>query len=501
MGWNGMSGSVASSFSIDFEPLLAAKLETDILPAVPLCVDLDGTLIRSDMLIEGMLASVFNPMLYRELLRLRTGSRAAFKSAVATASTFDPALLPYHEPLLAYLREQKALGRRLVLVTAADAAIAHRVAAHLGLFDEVLASDGVSNLKGLLKRDALIARFGRGGFSYAGDSRADLEVWQAARSGILVNARKGVASAARRLTLIETEFDDGRPWLGLLRAMRPHQWAKNLLVFVPLLVSGEPLDGWSLAVAVMAFAAFSLTASGIYLLNDLADLAADRSHSRKRRRPFASGALPLTLGLAAAVVAAGSGLALAWAAGILGFLVLYALLSVSYSVKLKELPLVDVYMLAALYSIRMVAGGEATGCRVSLWLFAFSSFLFLSLALVKRVGELIAVPLGRRGQLARRGYQVSDMIILQMFGTSSAVAAGLVLALFIQNRVHDIPYGSSGLLWGLVPLVMFWQCRIWLATARGYMHDDPIVYAAKDWVSWLVAALAIGLMVATRAFG
>ena len=456
--------------------------------APPLCVDLDQTLVRSDLLIEGVLSSAFKPLLYRTLLGVRPVSRAAFKRAVAATSEFDPALLPYHERLLSYLREQKMLGRRLILVTAADEAVAHRVASHLGLFDEVLASDGVRNLKGPQKAEALVERFGRGGFSYAGDSEADLHVWRAARTAILVNVRPKIAAAARGLTVIEAAFHDGRPaWLALLQAMRPHQWVKNLLVFVPLLVSGAELDWPGVSAAMLAFAAFSLTASGIYLLNDLADLAADRKHLRKRHRPFASGALPVH-----------TGLTVGWASGIMALVGLYALLSVSYSVKLKELPLVDVYMLAALYSIRLIAGGEATGHRVSLWLAAFSSFLFLSLALVKRVGELAAGPESTTGRLARRGYQAADAVILQMLGTSSGVAASVVLALFIQSETTEIRYSTPGLLWGIVPLVLFWQCRIWLSTARGYMHDDPIVYAAKDWVSWLVSLASITLMIAAR---
>lgn len=468
--------------------------------APPLCVDLDGTLIRSDMLIEGVLASVTTALLYRAVLGLRSGNRAEFKRAVAASSQFDPALLPYNDRLLAFLREQKELGRRLVLVTAADTTVAHRIATHLGLFEEVLASDGSRNLKGQHKCKALIERFGQGGFSYVGDSRADLHVWRAARTGVLVNTRPAVAAAARDLVVIEAVFSDGGArWRALLRAMRPHQWTKNLLVFVPLFVSGAQFDWPGISAATLAFVAFSLTASGIYLLNDLADLAADRKHPRKRRRPFASGALPIQLGLAAAGSAVASGLALAWASGIAALIALYALLSVSYSIKLKELPLVDVFMLAALYSIRLVAGGEASGHRVSLWLFAFSSFLFLSLALVKRAGEL-AAPSESGSRLARRGYHVSDIVILQMFGTSSAVAASVVLTLFIQNEAKELSYASPGLLWGIVPLVLFWQCRIWLSTARGYMHDDPIVYAAKDWVSWIVALVSFGLMIAARTF-
>lgn len=468
----------------------------------PLCVDLDGTLIRSDMLIEGALALATSMRFYRALLALlglRDGNRAAFKRAIAAASNFDPALLPYHQSLLSYLRAQKAFGRRLILVTAAEIKVAQAIAAHLGLFDEVIASDGTRNLKGRQKAVVLLERFGPNGFCYVGDSPADLPVWQVEQSGILVNTRKSTAAAARAVVSIETEFNDrASPWFALLRAIRPHQWVKNLLVFVPLFTSGASLDWRTLAAVALAFAAFSATASGLYLLNDLADLAADRRHPRKRQRPFASGAVSLQIGLAAAFGLVAAGVGLADFAGVLATVALYAILSVSYSLKLKELPLVDVFTLAALYSVRLVGGGEASGHRVSLWLLAFSSFLFLNLALVKRVAELAAASSTSGARIARRGYDPADTAILQMFGCSSAVAASLVFALFTQSVTTQERYASPALLWGIVPLALFWQCRIWLSTTRGYMDDDPIVYAARDWVSWLVALIAVTLVIAAR---
>lgn len=476
----------------------AGTVQTSPSNLPPLCVDMDGTIIRSDMLIEGVLALVASPRLYRALLGLRGGNRAAFKRSIASAADFDPALLPYNDAILVYLREQKAAGRQLFLVTAADSGVAQRIALHLDIFDEVIASDGMRNLKGRNKADALVERFGRDGFSYAGDSHADLAVWQVAQSGILVNATRRTAASARRLTTIEREFDHrGSSLSALFQAARPHQWVKNLLVFIPLLVSGTVFDAPSLVGAAIAFAAFCMTASGIYLLNDLADLTADRKHPRKRVRPFASGAATLRAGVVAAALFVAFGLTLAHTAGILLTILLYAALSVSYSAKLKEFPLVDVFMLGALYSIRLVGGGAASGHQVSLWLLAFSSFLFLGLALVKRVGELSTAS-KQGGQIARRGYEPADALVLQMFGCSSSVAAGVVLALFVQSEGTAERYASPELLWGLVPLVLFWQCRLWLSTARGYMHDDPIVYAARDRVSWLVL-LAMGmLMVAAR---
>lgn len=466
--------------------------------SLPLCVDLDGTLVRSDMLFEGILALATNRSLYRALFSLWTGNRASFKRDIAASAAIDPSLLPYNEAVLTYLREQRALGRRLVLVTAADSSIAEAIAAHLGLFEEVLASDGARNLKGLQKAQVLLERFGKNGFSYMGDSRADLCVWQFAGSGIVVNASGSTVAAARRLTHIEATFDRRPALHGLVQAMRPHQWVKNLLVFVPLFVSGAELTLTAFITAVLAFSAFCCTASGIYLLNDFADLNADRRHSRKRTRPFASGTLPLKVGMAAAPMLIAIGAVLGQLAHILPIIAVYCAVSVTYSMKLKESPLVDVFMLAALYSLRLVGGGEATDHRVSLWLLAFSSFLFLSLALVKRVGELEATSVNGGDQIGRRGYQPTDTIILQMFGCGCSVASSLVLALFIQSEATAEHYASPILLWALVPLALFWQCRIWLSTARGYMDDDPIVYAARDWVSWLVASVAVTVVIVAR---
>jgi 4-hydroxybenzoate polyprenyltransferase/phosphoserine phosphatase len=463
--------------------------------AVPLCVDLDGTLIRSDMLMETALALLPRAEFWRSLPSLANG-RAAFKRRLATAARFDPALLPYRQDLRQYLAEQRALGRRIVLVTASDAILARRIAEHVGLFDEVIASDGHRNLKGEAKAQLLVARFGRGGFDHIGDSRADLPVWRQARRALVVDPGRLMRRALRDVPVERVFGEASAVWRGLCQAARPHQWVKNLLVFVALFVSGAALDGRALGHALLAFVAFCATASGIYMVNDLADLAADRRHPRKRRRPFASGMVPIPLGLGAAALLLAAGATLAQAAGITLLVLLYLILSLSYSLRLKEFPLVDVFVLAALYTVRLLAGGVATGHFVSLWLLAFSGLLFLSLALVKRVGELNAAGLG--GGPSRRDYTQGDLLILQMFGCCTAVGASLVLALFVQSETTAARYASPALLWGIVPLTLFWQCRIWLSTARGYMHDDPIVYAARDWVSWLVVLAAAAVVVLAR---
>ena len=477
-------------------------IETHALPGLdelPLCVDLDGTLVYGDMLAEGMLSLSADPGLALAIARLPFTGRAAFKAHVGSRHEFDPAYLPYNEPLLDYLRAQKALGRYLVLATAAHERVANAIAAHLGLFDEVIASDSTRNLKGRAKGAALCARFGEHGFAYAGNDASDLAVWKVAGAAIPVNASARVARRAADLGLVETVMPgSGAPAaLTLLKAMRPHQWVKNLLVFVPIFTAhamGE-LHAW--VAALLLFAAFCATTSGIYLVNDATDIAADRRHPRKRKRPFASGALPVPVGMAASPTLLTAGAGLAVASGAPWVILGYAAMSISYSVKLKEQPLVDVFMLAGLYTIRLFGGGVVTGHELSLWLLGFSAFLFLGLAILKRVAELMSVSKENRGQsAARRGYGVSDLPMLQMMGCGSSFASAVVLALFVQSDATASHYASPVLLWAAVPLLLFWQCRLWLSTARGYMLDDPIVYSAKDWVSWLAGGAVMALLLA-----
>jgi 4-hydroxybenzoate polyprenyltransferase len=459
-----------------------------------LVVDLDGSLIRTDTTVENLLALARRPLpLLRALFAWRHG-RARLKQELAAAVAFDPAALPYNEELLAYLREQHAAGRVLVLATGADRSTAEAVARHLGLFDLVLASDGRVNLTGRAKLAAIRDSVGDAPFSYVGNSRTDLGVWRDAAGAICVNVRPRVARAAARATTIERSFSDRGAGRALLRAMRPHQWAKNLLVFMPLVAARAIADlpGWG--AAGLMFAAFCLTASGIYLVNDLCDLAADRRHPSKWRRPFASGALALQIGVVAAPLLLLAGFVLGAVVGALPLLLIYAAGSFAYSLWLKSQPLVDVFVLAALYGLRLLAGGVASGYHVSLWLLAFSSFLFLGLAIVKRVAELRSLPAGENRRAAGRGYGADDLPILQLMGVASSFVASLVLALYVQSELGSPLSREPTPAWILVPLVLFWECRVWLATARGEMDDDPIVFAARDWVSWIVAGCAVAVL-------
>jgi 4-hydroxybenzoate polyprenyltransferase len=466
--------------------------------ALPLCVDLDGTLVRSDTLVEGFCALATDPRVFGALRRLANG-RAAFKQAVAAGVRLDPAMLPYNETILAYLRTQKAAGRRLILATAADQRIAHVIAAHLGIFDEVIASDGTNNLKGAAKARALTDRFGVKGFVYAGNAISDLPIWRQAAAVIVVNAPAGVASQVHGSLPVELTIADQPALLPeLLKAMRPHQWVKNILAFVPILTAHALTEASAWIGGIVMFLAFCFTASAIYLVNDLLDIAADRAHPRKRLRPFARGAIPLPIGAAAAAVLLTAGVGLALIGHVAWIVAVYALMSISYSFGLKQLPLVDVFMLGGLYTIRLFGGGEATGHRLSLWLLGFSSFLFLSLALLKRAEEMMSLGSSGGSKAARRGYSAADTPILQLFGVASAFASSIVLALFVQSEATAQHYASPNLLWFVVPLLLFWQCRMWLSGARGYMHHDPIVYAARDWVSWAIGATMAGVLIAAK---
>jgi 4-hydroxybenzoate polyprenyltransferase/phosphoserine phosphatase len=477
---------------------VAAQPPLDATDDLPLCVDMDGTLLRINSLHEAAFAAVLAD--WRTVFRIPiwlAAGRARLKQELTRRWRFAAAQLPYSNGLLQLLQQSHARGRRIVLATAADQHAADAVAQHLGVFDDVIASDGTDNLRGERKADELCRRFGERGFVYAGNDRTDHAVWQHAAGAIVVNASGSVAQAAgKRYHLVAVIDDRTSRVRAAVRALRPYQWVKNLFALVPLLAAGDfrNVDAWRHSLAIMA--AFCATASAIYLLNDLSDLAADRAHPRKRLRPFASGALPLASGLAMVPILLLIGAWLGVASGAWLALALYAALSLAYTIQLKEQPLIDVFILAALYTIRLFAGGEASGHPVSMWLLGFSSFLFLSLALVKRVSELYRLQTAALQKTERRGYSVQDLAMLQMFGSAATFASVVVLSLYVQSDTALLAYKRPWMLWGVIPLLLFWQCRLWLSTSRGYMNDDPIVYAARDWVSWLVFAGIVGVAIA-----
>jgi 4-hydroxybenzoate polyprenyltransferase/phosphoserine phosphatase len=457
----------------------------------PLCVDLDRALIKTSTLMEGILAILSSRQKIARAALIATADRPAFKQRVAVLADLAPELLPYNKQLIDYLCEQKRRGRPIVLATGADESLARAIADYLGIFDLVIASDGIRNLAGEAKAAELVRRFGRKNFDYIGASRADSAMRREADRFIAAETSTAAEGAGKGGEAAGEVFLRQAFWPLVLRAMRPHQWVKNLLVFVPLLASRSITDWPGLLGAFYMFVAFCAAASGIYLFNDLMDLRADRLHPRKRDRPFASGALSLSFGLVFAGVLIAGGFSVALLCGAASLLSIYAAISLAYSLAFKNYPLLDVFILAALYTLRIVAGGVASHHLASLWLLAFSGFTFLSLALVKRVSDMPQThSLGSNDRATRRGYFSEDRLILIIFGVASAFSSSVVLALFVGSTAAFQQYRTPEILWGLVPLVLFWQCRLWLSTERGFMDDDPIIYASRDWVSWLVAIAA-----------
>lgn len=470
--------------------------------SIPLCVDLDGTLIHSDLLFESFLLLIKQNPLFLFLVPLwLLGGKARLKSEIASRVTLNGAALPYSENFLAWLQGQKSQGRALWLVTASDQRLAQSVADHVGLFDGVLASDGQTNLSGDNKARQLVDRFGERGFDYCGNHRVDLKVWKHARAAVVVNASSGLEASARALTQIDAVFQPPKSGLKVvLKALRVHQWAKNALIFVPLAAAHRLGDASVLVEGLVAFASFSLCASSVYLLNDMLDLEADRQHPRKCKRPFAAGTLSLLFGLAAApaLLLVSLGLALTLPLKFLAVLGAYYLVTLAYSFGLKKLVMIDVLTLAGLYTVRIVAGAAATAIPLSFWLLLFAIFIFLSLAIVKRYAELHAMR--ERGQLkaSGRGYQVEDLGLLQSLGGASGYISILVLALYVNSPDIAVLYAHPKLVWVLCPIMLYWVSRVWMQTHRGHMHDDPLVFALKDRVSLLTGlAAAVVLVLAT----
>lgn len=466
----------------------------------PLVVDLDGTLLLTDMLHEsavGLLRAA--PLSVLRIPFWLGQGKAALKAELARRYAFEPALLPFNEPFVAWLREQRAAGRHLVLCTASDVRIAKAVAAHLGLFDEVLASDGTTNLGGNAKARLLVERFGQGGFVYAGNSSADLPVWSAGSAAVVVNVPQALGARVLQACPVERGFPQRLAGLWeQLRMLRLHHWLKNLLLFVPLAAAHKMVEAALWPQLLLAFFAFCLCASAVYLANDLLDLESDRRHPRKRTRALASGRVPLRRAalLSPLLLASGLGLGAAVGPAFLGWLGGYFLLTCAYSLALKRVALVDCLTLAVLYTLRIVAGGAAVDVPLSFWLLAFALFLFLSLAFVKRYAELLAQAPGAPGAVHGRGYHVADAPMVAALGVGSGYASALVLALYLNSEAVVRLYRTPECLWATVPVLLYWLSRMWLKARRGEMHDDPLIFAVKDKASLVAGLLFASVLVA-----
>lgn len=469
------------------------------LPRPHLYVDLDGTLIATDLLHESALQLLRgSPLMALRIPAWLLRGKAFVKRQIAERVTLDASVLPYRPDVLDIIREAREQGRRVVLATASDALLADAVAQHLGLFDHVLASDGSSNLSGRRKLDAIRADAAGHSFSYAGNDHVDLKVWQGAQGAVVVSSSQGLRRRAGALAPIEAHVDVPKATLrNFLYGLRLHQWLKNLLVFLPLLpIIGSVTQAMMIA-AISMFFAFSLCASAIYVFNDLLDLEADRHHHRKKKRPFAAGVIPISQAVPLALVL----LAVSAALSVLTLpplavatLVGYVLLTTAYSALLKRRMLVDVFALAMLYTMRILAGSAATEVEPSFWLLGFSMFMFLSLALAKRYVEVGEMGASSQSLVKGRAYIAGDNAFILATGLAAGQLSILTLSLYLNDpsiaQRYSHPYG----LWLLCPLLLYWLVRIWLKAHRGELHDDPVVFAATDRISQVIVLASVALI-------
>jgi 4-hydroxybenzoate polyprenyltransferase/phosphoserine phosphatase len=465
-----------------------------------LCVDLDGTLIAGDLFWETLLAVIRQRPWVLVLLPLwRMRGKAHVKREIARRALVDAPGLPYRPEVLAFIQQMRSEGHEVVLATGADETLAAAVASHLGLFSAVLASDGVENLSGSRKARRLEERFGAGGFDYVGNGWVDLPAWTSAQGGAVVGASRALLRRLRRdCPGVQVLGGERRVVRAVVRALRPHQWAKNLLLFVPLVTSHRLFEIDAVFSTVLTFAAFSLCASSVYVANDLLDLQADRRHPRKRHRPFASGDLPVPIGLllVPGLLVLALGLAIATVSReVTAVLGLYVLASTAYSFHIKRMPVADVFVLTGLYVLRIYAGGVATQTAISNWLLAFAMFFFLNLALVKRYTEVrVTAPNG--GTLAGRGYTSGDSRWMHSVGISAGYMAVLVLALYSSSPEVVALYSHPSRLMWLCPLFLYWVTRTWFNATRESLGDDPVTDAIRDPASYVLVAAAAAVLMA-----
>lgn len=457
----------------------------------PLVIDLDGTLIHSDLLWESIVLFLKKHFLRAWQLPfwLFLG-KAGFKDRIASQVDLDPAALPYDQTVLSLIAAARAEGRQVVLATGAQRRFAEQIAAHLGLFDQVLATDNVVNFTSHNKARELCRLFGERGYDYVGNSRADLPVWLACEGAVSVTHKPFRLADGRDTT--HSGSVRGGVFKPLVKAMRPRQWLKNLLVFVPML-AGHEFDLWTLSASVVAFVAFSLCASSAYLLNDALDAQDDRVHPTKHKRPIASGALPLPVALVTSPLLALAAIALcAWFSPLLLLVVLvYFVSTVAYSIVLKRLLMVDIVTLAILYTLRVLGGSAATEIAPSFWLLAFSFFIFLSLALLKRHSELFNLARDGKEKTRGRGYTTADKTPIGIMGVNTAFVSVLVFMLYFNSSNVLEQYRSPAWLGGILPLLVFWLGRLWVLAFRGEVNEDPVLYVSKDKVSYVVIALCL----------
>jgi 4-hydroxybenzoate polyprenyltransferase/phosphoserine phosphatase len=471
---------------------------------IPLVVDLDGTLINTDMLHESAIAAFRqNPFVVFKILLWLTRGKAYLKASLAKLITINAETLPYNQVFLTWLKLKKDEGRYIVLSTASHSSYANAISKHLGVFDEVISTEANINLAGKHKSDALVTKYGKQAFDYAGNSHADLHVWENARNAVVVNASSGLIKKTQAKYHVERVFDKKKLSFKSIRQMfRFHQWLKNALLFVPMLAAHQLTDYNTWVSLGIAFVSFSLCASAVYIGNDLLDLSSDRLHPRKSSRPFASGDVPIVVGaiLIPILLTISGVLASYLNPDFMFWLALYFILTCAYSLYIKRVVLIDCMTLAVLYTIRIIAGAAAAVMSLSLWLLAFSIFIFFSLAFVKRYAELKAHTLKERDLVHGRGYFTSDAQLVQILGIASGHSALVILALYLNSEAVLSLYSNPKVIWAAIPIMLFWISWVWIKAHRNEMNDDPLVFAVKDPTS-LLAGLMLALVLYVGAVG
>ena len=462
----------------------------------PIVVDLDDTLVLTDTLHENLITLIKNnPVEIFKLPTKLTNGKAAFKNYVYQNSQLEVDSLPYRKELIEYLTVKKQEGHKIILATAANEEIANTVAAYLGIFDQVLGSSSSHNLRGENKLQAIQQYVGKE-FIYAGDHSVDLPIWKVSKGAIIAGNKTSELSkelAKHNIPVIKL-FENPKVTLKTwVKAIRVHQWLKNGLLFVPLLVSFNFLEISKLLEVFLAFIAFSLGASATYILNDLWDLSNDRKHKRKCKRPFASGVISIPKAVKASIILLTTSFILSYWVSPAFFLIfiLYLIITTLYSLKFKKEVLVDITILSILYTMRILAGGVVSNIGLSYWLISFSIFIFLSLATMKRCGELVSMADSPKNSIVGRGYSKSDLNILWPLGISSYIGAIILFGLYINDPITISNFNLSEGLWG-VQLVLFYLVgNLWIKTKHGFMHDDPIVYLIKDKKSLILIFIMI----------
>ena len=464
---------------------------------IPLVVDLDGTLLKTDLLYEAILLLFRkNPLYIFACLLWIIKGKVNFKNEVFKIVHLRYELLPFNKELLNYLQNESAKGRKLILATASLKSSAIEVAKIYPIFNEIYGTEEV-NLKGVNKLNYLVNKFGESKFDYIGNSAADLKIFGSSRYSYLVNPTRSLERKTKKILNHKYSWKSGNlNLLEYIKAIRAYQWIKNLLIFVPLITSHTFYDFNKVAFAVIGFLSFCLVASSGYIINDLFDLNSDRSHPRKQFRPFASGSLSILSGVILIFILFSAGLLIASQLGIPFIIILfvYFTISFSYSLYFKKIVLHDVFLLSMLYSIRVIAGAIAISVSISFWLIAFSTFIFLSLAFVKRYSELMKI--GDETSLRERGreYSRGDLGLLQILGVVSGYLSIVVFSLYIISPEVTVLYANPRILGGISFLFLYWISHIWFKTNRGEMTDDPIVFATKDLSSYIIV-LMIGLII------